>query len=90
MNASFINPVHVMRRLLDDHQRIETHHTDLCDLCKDATAAIAWLEAKQATQSEEGPQLIQFSHLVQSVRHRADLAAESYRRARGAALDQME
>lgn len=90
MDASFINPLHVMRRLLDDHQRIETHHTDLCDLCKDAAAAIAWLEAKQTTQQDEGFQLIQFAHLVQSVRQRADLAADSHRRARGAALDRME
>lgn len=90
MNILFINPLHVMRRLLDDHQRIETHHSDLCDLCKDSAAAIAWLEAKQATQPEEAPQLVQFFHLVQSVRHRADLAAETHRRARGAALDKME
>lgn len=90
MSARILSPLHVMRRLLSDHQRIASHHADLCDLCKDAAAAIAWLEAKQATQPEEGRQLIQFSHLVQSARQRADLAAESHRRARGAALDQME
>lgn len=90
MNASFINPLQVMRRLLGDHQRVETHHADLCDLCKDATAALAWLEAKQVTQPHESSQFIEFSHLVQSARQRADLAAESHRRARGAALDQME
>lgn len=90
MSVPVIKPLDVMRRLFSDHQRIESHHADLCDLCKDATAALAWLEAKQATQPEEARQLIQFSHLVQSARQRADLAAESHRRARGAALDQME
>lgn len=90
MNVTLIDPLSVLRRLLDDHQRINSHHAELCALCKDTAAAIAWLVAKQATQPGEEVQLKVFFHLVQSARHRADLAAESHRRARGAALDQME
>lgn len=39
--AQLAAPASLLRRLLDDHQRMEPHHADLCQLCKDAQAAIA-------------------------------------------------
>lgn len=31
----------LVARLLDNHQRIDPHHEDLCPLCKDAKRALA-------------------------------------------------
>jgi hypothetical protein len=36
-----LNDASLLRRLLDDHQKMEPHHHDMCALCKDTETAIA-------------------------------------------------
>ena len=45
--------VDLLARLLDDHQRVEPHHTHCCELCMAATSGIAALLVAQGAYSTE-------------------------------------
>lgn len=49
--AELSAPADLVRRLLADHQRVEPHHADQCQLCREATAAIEG----QPAQGERQP-----------------------------------